>query len=287
MSTSAEGLPSLVGDQPPAKFHRTRILAGFMHPDQAVRTVRWDQGPEAQAELRRQLEARCEAVGRREAFEPEGVIVPGDRELLDQAAARQDVQTAFKRDRWSLEWVDLRKIVAVQREIVADGLDRRVRAACADQAALLELCIPSAPEGAEVDFNVDPDRHGMTLVSANPNLRLTGLRHQTGAVVIGFAVSTGHLTVARYRGRLYLRNGYHRAAGLAREGVTRVPAVVTQAESLENIVVGDGGFGGEIAAWRVPPVVTDFWDETVSIDSARPIRRNGYHIRADEIRLPG
>jgi hypothetical protein len=94
------------------------------------------------------------------------------------------------------------------------------------------------------------------------------------------------VTVVRFQGRHYLRNGYHRVAGLVQAGVTTVPAVVTDTDTFENMVVGDGGFGGEVATWRVPPVMTDFWDETVSIASARPIRRTGYHIRADEIRLP-
>jgi hypothetical protein len=69
-------------------------------------------------------------------------------------------------------------------------------------------------------------------------------------------------------------------------GVTTVPAVVTDIDTFENMVIGDDGFGGEVATWRVPPVTTDFWDETVSIASARPTRRTGYHIRANEIRLP-
>jgi hypothetical protein len=184
--------------------------------------------PQARAELRRQLEARCEAVARRPDFQPSGVILSEDREPLDT----------------------------------------------------------QAPESADVEFNLDPDRRGITLVSPNPNLRLTGLRHQTGAVVIKFGIPSGYLAVARFRGRHYLRNGYHRVAGLVRAGVTTVPAVVTEVEAFENMVMGGGGFGGEVVGWRVPPVMTDFWDETVSIDSAHPVRRTGFHIRADEIRLP-
>jgi hypothetical protein len=288
VSPSAGGSPPLqgVGEAAPKTTHTTRLLAGFMHPDQSVRTVHWEQTPQAQTELRRQLEARCQAVARRADFHPAEVITRGERRVLDEAATRTDLQNAFKDQRWSLEWVDMRKVVAVQREVITDGLEQRVRDAAEDEAALLELCIPEAPESADVEFNLDPDRRGITLVSPNPNLRLTGLRHQTGAVVIRFGIPSGHITVAKFRGRHYLRNGYHRVAGLLRAGVTRIPAVVTEVDTFENMVVGDGGFGGEIVGWRVPPLLTDFWDESVSIASAHPIRRSGYHIRADEIRLP-
>jgi hypothetical protein len=112
---------------------------------------------------------------------PTEVIARGGRTALDEAATRTDLQSAFKDQRWSLEWVDMSKVVAVQREVITDGLEQRVQGAAEDEAALLELCIPEAPESADVEFNLDPDRRGITLVSPNPNLRLTGLRHQTGA----------------------------------------------------------------------------------------------------------
>jgi hypothetical protein len=96
---------------------------------------------------------------------------------------------------------------------------------------------------------MDPDRRGITVVSPNPNLGLTGLRHQTGAVVIRFGIPAGDVTVARLRGRYYLRNGYHRVVGPGAGGRD------------------DGARGG---------------------DRHRHLRerRTGYHIRADEIRLP-
>jgi len=288
VSLSAGGLPPLLGggENAPKTTHTTRLLAGFIPPEKAARTVHWEQTPQAQAELRRQLDARCRAVARRADFQPSDVVLRGDREPLDEIAARSDLQAGFQGQNWSVEWVDMRQVVAVQREVITDGLEQRVLMASQDRAALLELCLPEAAESAEVEFNLDPDRRGITLVSPNPNLRLTGLRHQTGAVVIRFGIPAGHVTVARFQGRHYLRNGYHRVAGLVHAGVTTVPAVVTDVDTFENMVVGDGGFGGEVATWRVPPVMADFWDETVSIASAHPIRRTGYHIRADEIRLP-
>jgi hypothetical protein len=180
----------------------------------------------------------------------------------------------------------MRQVVAVQQEVITSGLRERVLAAVADRSALLELCLPSEPETAQVSFNLDPDRRGVTLVSANPNLRLTGLGRQPGAVVIGFGLPAGHLNVGRYQGRYYLRNGYHRVAGLIRAGVTTLPAVVTEAESFQHMALGNGTFTEEITGWSAPPLLGDFWDDTVSLDSFRAIQRSGIHIRADEIRLP-
>jgi hypothetical protein len=119
VSLSAGGLPPLVGGGESApktthSTHSTRLLAGFIPPDKAVRTVYWEQTPQAQAELRRQLDARCRAVARRADFHPEDVVLSGDREPLDEIAASEGLQAGFKGQRWSVEWVDMRKVVAVQ-----------------------------------------------------------------------------------------------------------------------------------------------------------------------------
>jgi hypothetical protein len=52
-----------------------------------------------------------------------------------------------------------------------------------------------------------------------------------------FFVSMGasYIQVARYQGRSFLRDGYHRAVGLLRAGVSQVPAVVIDAPTFQFI----------------------------------------------------
>ena len=278
--------------RPRPGFHSTRLLAGFVPVDEAMQILHAqvpDPVPSA-VELRALVEARHRAVAQRPASDPVDPVDPvltADRTVLDEVASRPQVHAAFEGQRWTVEWVDMRQVIAVQKEIITDGLDARVRAAAQSAAALLELCLPAEPDTAEIAFNLDTDRRGMTLVSANSNLRLTGIGRQPGAVVIGFGLSAGYLNVGRHQGRYYLRNGYHRVSGLLRAGVTVCPAVVTEVDSYGEMARGEGIFAEELTRWTVPPLLGDFWDDTVAVDSSRPVLKTGFHIRADEIRLPG
>jgi hypothetical protein len=290
VSVSAEGLPLPAGAAAglPNSFE-TRLLAGFLQPDEAVQILLGGNPQAAQnvPELTLAVEARRGVVANRPAFEAVNPVASTGRTSLDAVAMRPEVQATFNGRHWTVEWVDMRQVVAVQKEIITTGLEDRVLAAPEDEAALLELCLPTAPETAQISFNLDPDRHGITLVSPNPNLRLTGLGRQQGAIVIGFGVPAGYVNVAHCKGRYYLCNGYHRVAGLMRAGVSIVPAIVTEAVSYGSMALGDGIFAEEITAWSAPPLIGDFWDESVALDSFRPVHRSGFHIRADEIRLPG
>lgn len=299
MSVSAEEfrLPSAgltgAGRQPAALprpgVHSTRLLAGFVPVEEAMQLLhaRVPDPVPSTAELRTLVEARHRAVAERPAFRPVDPVLVADRTPLDAVAARPELHQAFEGQRWTVEWVDMRQVIAVQKEIITSGLDGRVQAAARNRAALLELCLPAEPETAEIAFNLDPDRRGMTLVSANSNLRLTGIGRQQGAIVIGFGLPAGFLNVGRHQGRYYLRNGYHRVAGLVRAGVTAFPAVVTDVDSYPDLARGEGIFPEEITRWTAPPLLGDFWDDAVALDSSRPVLKTGFHIRADEIRLPG
>jgi hypothetical protein len=63
--------------------------------------------------------------------------------------------------------------------------------------------------------------------------------------------------------------------------------VVTESTSFDNMAPGEGAFTEEITTWSAPPLMGDFWDDTVAIDSSRPLQKTGFHIRADELPLPG
>jgi hypothetical protein len=81
-----------------------------------------------------------------------------------------------------------------------------------------------------------------------------------------------YMEVASYRGRWFLRDGYHRSFRLLKQGVYLVPCVVVYAESLAQMgAVGSRFFSQEILFSEQPPMVTDFLDEEVTVRYCRAL----------------
>ena len=204
---------------------------------------------------------------------------------------------------WRIEWVDLTKLFSIQKIIKTEGLDLRVTSAATDTDALVELCLPNEQETPPQPVFWDPDARGITTSSPNPNLRIAG-PGQVQAVAVAtpagvparrlmavtFVIDPGvsYLQVAHYQGRYFLRDGYHRAAGLLRAGITIAPAILVEAPSYEYVVASVPGlFGYEIAFSNQPPFLADFWDDSVAADAFQPITRKVVRVQADEFVVQG
>jgi hypothetical protein len=90
-----------------------------------------------------------------------------------------------------------------------------------------------------------------------------------------------------YQGRSFLRDGYHRAVGLLRAGISQVPAIVFDAPSFQYISPTPALFDHEVAFSDRAPELADFWDDSVSADSLQPAVRKVVHIRAEEFVVQG
>ena len=94
-----------------------------------------------------------------------------------------------------------------------------------------------------VSPSFDPQRNAWSIASANPNLRVVGnfagplpaVNAPPGAFSLGFFVSRlpSFMQVARFQGRYFLRDGYHRALGFLLSGINQVPAFVTDISAIE------------------------------------------------------
>jgi hypothetical protein len=282
----------------PITWRRARVLLGWLTPQEGVIQLlgRAPKPDDDLTEVQATIARARSAVARRRPTPIVDPVVPGDRTLLDQVARRPELRAAFPDVQWRLEWVDLTTVLAVEKSITAEGLDARVAAAAADPATLVELCMPAGQPESPTGANRDIDGHGYALSSLNPNLHIVGSNVSEAMVspspdvpplkmqAFTFFVSlgAGYIQVAIYQGRPFLRDGYHRAAGLLRAGITRVPAVVIDAPSYQYIAVAHGLFDHEVAFSDHAPTLADFWDETVSADVLqRPLRRV-IRLRADQ-----
>ncbi len=289
MSQDVIDIPATPAAEQVGALRELRVLAGWLSPEEAVPTLLSYPGAapeEAHATAAKHAALRA-AVIARGAAALESPIVSGDRTFLDAVASRPEVHAAFSPRPIRIEWVDLTRVIAVQKLVFTDGMDDRVAAAATNESALVELCLPSQPAMSPVTVSQDNDGRGFTFSSTDPNLRLHGAQVVDGAVT--FIVGTGSpfLSVASYQGYHYLQNGYHRTAGLLRRGLTVVPAVVVE-NSAYDFPGGRGApqFGPEILAAAVPPLLTDYWDETVAAGSFRSYASKNLRVRAEEFMTP-
>ncbi len=293
---------SLVQGEPIAQ-RSARVLLGWLPPNDAVNQL-LGRSPAPQDDLTavNQVIARTRAaVLARPATVIGDPVIAGDRSLLDQVASRAEVLAAFAGIPWRIEWIDLTRVLSVQKTITTDGLNLRVAEAIADPAALIELCLPASQPAPPLGAFSEPDGHGFALSSLNPNLRVAGGNVAEALVsaspqappqkvqAFTFFVSMGasYVQVARYHGRSFLRDGYHRAAGLLRAGISQVPAVVIDAPSFQFIAPAPGMFDHEVAFSDRVPRLADFWDDTVSANALQPAVRKVVRIRADEFVVQG
>jgi hypothetical protein len=255
------GVTRLLGE--PIAQRSARVLLGWLSPKDAINQL-LGRNPMPQEDLtavNQLIASTRSAVLRRPPTVIGDPLITGDRSLLDQVADRPRVQAAFADVPWRVQWVDLTQVLSVQKMITTDGLEARVAQATADHAALVELCLPAAQPVPPLAAFGDPDGHGFALSSLNPNLRVVGSSVAEALVSASpqlppqkvqaytFFVSMGasYVQVAQYEGRSFLRDGYHRAAGLLRAGVSRVPAVVIDAPSFQFITSAPGLFDYEVA----------------------------------------
>jgi hypothetical protein len=84
--------------------------------------------------------------------------------------------------------------------------------------------------------------------------------------------SSPYMEVASYRGRWFLRDGYHRSFRLLKQSVWLVPCVVVYAETIAQMgAVGSRFFSQEVLFSEHPPMVTDFQEEEITVSYCRAV----------------
>jgi hypothetical protein len=272
-----------------------------MEPEQANAVLagnRADLQP-SEAELtrvqsaQRAVEARAERTdSAAQSTTPLGdlpaTLQPYLQELENDAAA-----LSFLKGGWRPKIVDLRAVCAIQPVVYVEGLAERVGdIQTEDLEAIAKLTLPvgNTPLPAAT---FDRQQKAWILITPNPNVRVvapikTNVDAPGGAAGLGFAVSCppSLMQVARLGGRLFLRDGYHRALSLLRSNIATVPALVREITSIDELVppgtVGllpPAGYLGP-----TPPLLTDYLDETVSASVSLPAQQKVIVIQALELK---
>ena len=252
----------IYGRYEPMKYPSVRIreLAGWDFDEDEYRPDVFD---------RDQLSHARGLVAARPPFQTESALIDtgaGPRGSLARQISRPDLQAEMAGLDWSLGVVDLRLLLAFQRRLVLNPNAPPISLPRADDwGALMDVSF--APP-KEVDCNVVRCESAVILRSWNPNLQLQ-ISDGTSSPITVHAGSP-FFEVAQYRERWFLRDGYHRAYSLLRSGVFRLPAVIVQARTLEELgATRPWFFPEEVLFSPTPPRVTDFLDDNLVLEYDR------------------
>lgn len=232
------------------------------------------------------LAAAKAVVALREPFGGGDPLCVQETELLQDAFDRQrersDLQAEMRGLDWSLGVIDLRGLLAFQRRLsFRTAPTDPPLPAQSDWSGLMRLAFaPQAPLVCEMHH--DTVAHTVTLSSRNPNLHL----RVTGDAAVPLHVHPGSpfLEVANYRGRWFLRDGYHRAALLLRADIVQVPAVIVRARSLDELGATEPWFFPESVLLSVhAPRVCDFLDSQLTVEYTRPATVKTLRLTIEEV----
>lgn len=285
--------PSANLPQPELAMRPARALIGWMRPEDAHRFLQSTlTGPAPAPVISTAQRARHAVAGRPAGLDQDELITGGPPELAEHTRALQDspAAQAHHREGWKVALVDLTRVCAFQPFVATDqALGRVQHVDKSDLASIAAVTLPLT-QGDPLPIQYDLIRQAWTVVSWNQNLRILGnvnpISISPGVTALGFAVSAGpsFMQVGRYRGRHYLRDGYHRAFGLLSRGITVVPAFVRDITAFEEllpdprIMLPQDSYSGPR-----PPILPDYLDNTVSADIQVPAARKLIIIQGLEL----
>ncbi|MBB5326712.1 hypothetical protein [Tunturiibacter gelidoferens] len=210
------------------------------------------------------------------------------QDLLKGAAQREDLRQEYENLDWVLAVIDLRRLLAFQRRLIfSSESEVLVAPEPHDWPQLISMAIGSqrSTEHVLIHDRSKEDQLDIRLHSSNPDLRLRFHPKTSRGELLPLSLYGGSpfFEVAEFRGRWFLRDGYHRAYHLLQAGVDRVPAVVIYARSIEELgATAPWFFNDEHLFSDHPPQVTDFLDNNMILRYERTALHKVIRIHIEE-----
>lgn len=230
--------------------------------------------PEALAARTAAAERNRQGRPRPEELPPPEAAPAAWGEHLDRVAARPLFQHLFGGTRWSFAAVPVGSLISVQPHVNWTYARRQAERA----GDLLELCLPTQAEPLALWGGVSPGQPpSASFYTRDPNVRIVEARmEETPRLTVSFTITKTavFLQVLRLAGRLYLKNGIHRAVGLAAAGVRTLPCILvegTDASDLPDLLPLGALLRPD------PPLVTDFLQPELHV--AHPWQERVKYIR--------
>jgi hypothetical protein len=257
----------------PRIIRPARALLGWLPADQGERIQHGNRQGEAIPEESKERAARARAAVavRNQGLDQTNAVSSAPPEIVEhiQALHSHSLSAQYFAEGWAVSLVDLSRICAAQPTVFVDHSEDRVKDVDVSDlrsVAAVSLPIPSNPS---LPAQFDDSKNVWLFSAPNPNLRLMGNfagEVQPGVFGYGFMVgiSPSFIQVADFQGRLFLRDGYHRAVGFLKRGITTVPALTRTFGPLESLGLPAGMLPQGAYFGPRPPSLPDYLDDDVS-----------------------
>ncbi|HTU84947.1 MAG TPA: hypothetical protein VMF57_05195 [Solirubrobacteraceae bacterium] len=202
-----------------------------------------------------------------------GLIAPLPSAVQEHAAAVRSSEGAKSMfaNGWEIGWItDLRRVIAAQPTVFVDGPENGVDPVRRDPVEVARIALPLSAPASQVPVRFDEESQTWNITSPSPNLRITGNfggEVEPGVLGFGFLVRVlpSFISVAEYRGRFILRDGYHRAFRFLTRGVLAVPAFVRRFDDDESLF-RSGMLPESVFCGERPPTLQDYLEDAVADD---------------------
>jgi len=261
---------------------KARLILAGMRADVVIEQAQSDRLTAA----RDAVASRSDGVDQSTALADAPPELAGHIGLLTAQGAGGEVA----RQGWEVKVVDLTQICAFQPNVFVDTTAERVRGIGPDDwEAIAQVTIPV---GGQVSLRPQFDelRNTWIIASPNPNLKIVGRfggqipgnPNQPPAFGFFVTIAQSFVQVARFRDRLFLRDGYHRALAFLNAGIMRVPAFVGTVAAIEQLAPA-GMLPQDAYLGLRPPRLIDYLDDTVSAAVSLPAAQKLVVVQALEL----
>lgn len=173
---------------------------------------------------------------------------------------------------------NLRQICAIQPIVhsdYTDGSDRfsdLIRGAVQENMVSIAKITLPIPVSIEVPMQFDQQKNAWMLDTENPDTRIVGpfsspieLAPGMFGMAYGFCIALlpSFVQVVLYRGRYFLKDGYHRSLALLARGITSIPVLFQEISESQSLRVS-GRFPDETILGAHPPLFPDYLREDVA-----------------------
>jgi hypothetical protein len=290
------------------EFRRGRALLGFMTEQEADAFIRGACVIENQNEFEAYKSKWLSANRAAKTLKPRPIwpvkhrdLPPEQQGYLKQLRAQDPFRHSFPGSDPRVQEVELRKLVAFQRNIDTEYANNLALRMKDDDRFLLETCLPLSFQ-QNIDITFDQAVPGVIFSSISPKLVFTGIQltgvggpeisvaghsvNQPGALFL-VGTQANYVQVVEFRSRCFLKNGYHRAYAALLSGRDLIPAVVMSTSDFSVTgAAGTGFFPKELLLSDAPPLLQDFHDEQLGVDVKVRSMRKVIRIRVDDFFLP-
>jgi len=189
------------------------------------------------------------------------------RTTMQSELGRPDLLREMDGLDWSLDVICLRNLVAFQRRLSFDPAREALPTLVGRKEDELLACAFGVAPTPILESRME-DPRTLVVRSKNPTVQIA---LSSAAACATVTTGSPFVEVAEFRGRWFLRDGYHRCYQLLQRGLDTVPALIVRARSLDELgAVLPKFFSEEVLFSERPPMLIDFLNDDLTVTYCRP-----------------